>query len=167
MALISEGAFVADGWRRLADEEALPASGKVIVSLSRLEAALSGTDVDAPLGVIAPNTTDPEVLRPSLSRLSVIAIQFPAFADGRGFSLASLLRRAGYKGELRASGRLLADQYLHALGCGFDTVEIPDDLAQRHSEAQWRKALRMRSLNYQRGYSHGGSILERRRKGAS
>jgi uncharacterized protein (DUF934 family) len=167
MALISEGAFVEDGWRRLADEEALPASGKVIVSLARLEAALSGRDAQAPLGVIAPNTTDLEVLRPNLSRLSVIAIQFPAFADGRGFSLASLLRRAGYEGELRASGRLLADQYLHALGCGFDTVEIPDDLAQRHSEAHWRKALGTRSLNYQRGYSHGGSILERRRKGAS
>jgi uncharacterized protein (DUF934 family) len=166
MALISDGSFVEDSWRRLADEEAIPKSGKIIVTLPRLEAAFAGREASAPLGVIAPNTTAPELLRANFSRLSLIAIQFPAFSDGRGFSLASLLRRAGFKGELRASGRLVADQYLHALGCGFDTIEISDDLAQRHVEAHWRQALHARSLNYQRGYRHGGSILEQRRKGA-
>ena len=166
MALISNGAFIEDAWRRLADEEALPKSGKVIVTLARLETALAARDADAPLGVIAPNTTDPAFLRSALPKLALITIQFPSFTDGRGFSLASLLRRAGFKGELRASGRVLADQYLHALGCGFDTIEIPDDLAQRHIEAHWRKALDARSLSYQRGYRTGGSILEQRRKGA-
>jgi uncharacterized protein (DUF934 family) len=167
MALISNGAFVGDGWRRLADEESLPKSGKVIVTLARLEAALAARDAGAPLGVIAPNTTDPTLLRPALPKLSLIAIQFPALADGRGYSLAALLRRAGFTGELRASGRIVADQYLHALGCGFDTIEIPDDLALRHIEEHWRKALEARSLSYQRGYLIGGSILERRRKGVS
>jgi uncharacterized protein (DUF934 family) len=166
MALISNGAFVEDSWRRLADEEALPKSGKVIVSLSRLETALASREADAPLGVIAPNTTSPEALRSALPKLALIAVQFPAFSDGRGFSLASLLRRAGFTGELRASGRVVADQYLHALGCGFDTIEIPDDLAQRHIEAHWRKALGARSLSYQRGNRTGVSILERRRRGA-
>jgi uncharacterized protein (DUF934 family) len=166
MALISDGAFVEDSWRRLADEEAIPKSGKIIVTLPRLDAALAARGPDAPLGVIAPNTTDPELLRKSLSKLSLIAIQFPSFTDGRGFSLASLLRRAGFKGELRASGRVVADQYLHALGCGFDTIEIPDDLAQRHVEEHWRNALRARSLSYQRCPRGAGSILEQRRKGA-
>ncbi|MBI1868302.1 MAG: DUF934 domain-containing protein [Methylocystis sp.] len=166
MALISEGAFVEDSWRRLADEEALPKSGKIIVSLSRLHAALQWLGAGSALGVFVPNTTDPAALVGALPRLSLIAIAFPAFADGRGFSLARLLRRAGFTGELRASGRIVADQYLHAVGCGFDRIEIPDDLAERQGEAQWRAALHARSLSYQRGYGAGGSILEQRRRGA-
>lgn len=164
MALVSKGAFVEDAWRRLADEESLPHSGDVIVSLSRLPAALERAA--GSLGVYVANTADPQALAPSFTRLALIDIAFPAFTDGRGFSLARLLRRAGFKGELRASGRLTPDQYLHAIGSGFDTIEIPDDIAERHGEANWAGALNARSLTYQRGYAAGGSILERRRKGA-
>lgn len=166
MALVSEGAFVEDSWRRLAEEEAVPRTGKIIVSLPRLSAALEAAGPSA-LGVFVPNTTDPAALVGAFPRLSLIAIAFPAFTDGRGFSLARLLRRAGFAGELRASGRLVADQYLHAIGCGFDTIEIPDDIARRQKEAHWRAALHARSLAYQRGYRAGGSILDQRRKGAT
>jgi uncharacterized protein (DUF934 family) len=167
MALISDGRFIDDGWRRLADEEALPKSGKAVVSLSRLAHALALLPEGVALGVNIPNTTDPAALAPALSRLALIEIAFPAFADGRGFSLARLIRRAGFKGELRASGRLLADQYAHALGCGFDTIEIPDDLAERQDEDQWRVARAAYSRTYQRGYVAAGSILEARRKAAT
>jgi uncharacterized protein (DUF934 family) len=167
MALISDGRFIEDAWRRLADEEALPKSGKVIISLPRLAHALEVLGADVALGVLAPNTTEPEALAAALPRLSLISIVFPAFADGRGFSLARLIRRAGFTGELRASGRLLADQYAHALGCGFDTVEIPDDLAERQDEAQWRAARAAHAGAYQRGYVAPGSILEARRKAAA
>ncbi len=167
MALISNGRFVEDAWRRVADEEALPKSGKVIVSLPRLEHALDVLAPDSALGVIVPNTTEPSALIDALPRLGLVSIAFPAFADGRGFSLARLLRRAGFKGELRASGRLVADQYAHAAGCGFDTIEIPDDLAERQDEAQWRAALETYSRSYQRGYLARGSILEARRKAAA
>ncbi len=166
MALISDGKFVEDGWRHLSDEEALPASGKVIVSQARLDEAVAGLAPEAPLGVIVANTADPAALTPFLPRLALIAIAFPAFADGRGFSLARLIRRAGFTGELRASGRLLADQYNHALGCGFDTVEIPADLAKRQDETQWRNARAAYSRGYQRGYDLRGSILLERRKAA-
>lgn len=166
MALIFEGAFVADQWRRLADEEALPKGGKVIVSLARLGDALEAFGPDCALGVIVANTTDPATLAPVLSRLALIVIAFPAFSDGRGFSLARLLRRAGFSGELRASGRIVADQYHHALGCGFDHIEIPDDLAKRQDEAQWRVALEAYSKFYQSGYGGRGSILDERRKAA-
>lgn len=166
MALVSDGAFVADEWRRLADEESLPASGKVIVSLERLSAGLAEPRLAA-VGVYVANTTDPRALAPFLARLALIDIAFPAFTDGRGFSLARLLRRGGFAGELRASGRLTPDQYLHAIGSGFDRIEIPDDLALRHGEANWARALHARSLSYQRGHGGGASILERRRKGAS
>jgi uncharacterized protein (DUF934 family) len=167
MALISDGRFIEDGWRRLADEEALPKNGKAVVSLARLPHALAHLQDGVALGVIVPNTADPAALAPALARLDLIEIAFPAFADGRGFSLARLIRRAGFTGELRASGRLLADQYAHALGCGFDTVEIPDDLAERQDESQWRAARAAYARSYQRGYVAAGSILEARRKAAT
>lgn len=167
MALISDGRFIEDGWRRLADEEAVPKTGKAIVSLSRLEHALEVHGAGLDLGVIVPNTTEPVALIDALPKLGLISIAFPAFADGRGFSLARLLRRAGFKGELRASGRLLADQYTHALGCGFDTVEIPDDIEARQDESQWRTARDAYSKTYQRGYVAAGSILDARRKAAA
>jgi uncharacterized protein (DUF934 family) len=167
MALVSDGRFIDDGWRRLADEETLPKSGKIIVSLARLEPALANLPAGVSLGVNVPNTTEPAALEAALPRLELIEIAFPAFADGRGFSLARLIRRAGFKGELRASGRLLADQYAHALGCGFDTVEIPDDIAGRQDEGQWRAARAAHARTYQRGYVAPGSILDARRKAAA
>ena len=72
------------------------------------------------VGVYVANTTDPKALAPYFERLALIDIAFPAFTDGRGFSLARLLRREGFAGELRASGKLTPDQYLHAIGSGFD-----------------------------------------------
>ncbi|WP_363349912.1 DUF934 domain-containing protein [Methylocystis echinoides] len=167
MALISDGRFIDDVWRRLAEEEALPKSGKVIVSLARLDHAIEVHGPGVDLGVIAPNTTDPAALADALPKLGLVSIVFPAFADGRGFSLARLLRRAGFAGELRASGRLLADQYAHALGCGFDTVEIPDDIEARQDETQWRAARDAHARTYQRGYVAPGSILDARRKAAA
>lgn len=167
MALISDGRFVDDGWRRLAEEEALPKSGKIVVSLARLDHTLAHLPEGVSLGVNVPNTTDPAALAAALPRLALIEIAFPAFADGRGFSLARLIRRAGFKGELRASGRVLADQYTHALGCGFDTIEIPDDLAERQDEAQWQAARAAYARTYQRGYVAQGSILDARRKAAA
>ncbi|MGJ0506399.1 MAG: DUF934 domain-containing protein [Methylocystis sp.] len=166
MALISDGRFIEDGWRRLADEEALPKGGKAVVSLARMEHALAHLPAGVSLGVHVPNTTDPATLAAALPRLELVEIAFPAFADGRGFSLARLIRRAGFAGELRASGRLLADQYAHALGCGFDTVEIPDDIAERQDEPQWRAARDAHARTYQRGYVASGSILDARRKAA-
>ncbi len=167
MALISNGEFVEDEWRHLADEEDLPKTGKVVVSQKRLAEAAAATPADTPLGVMIANTTDPATLTPYFSRLALIAVAFPAFADGRGFSLARLLRRGGFTGELRASGRLVADQSAHARQCGFDTIEIPADLAARQGEAQWRAARDAYGAFYQQGYGAGGSILERRRKATS
>lgn len=166
MALISDGGFIEDQWRRLADEEALPKSGKIIVSLQRLDHALLALSAETTLGVIVPNTTDMAALVSALPRLGLVSIAFPAFSDGRGFSLARLVRRAGFGGELRASGRLLADQYVHALGCGFDAIEIPDDLAARQDEGQWRAARDAYSRIYQQGYIAKGSILDARRRAA-
>ena len=79
----------------------------------------------------------------------MVRIDFPSFADGRGFTLAAILRRAGYTGRLRAKGHVLADQYTMARRAGFDEVEIDDDLASRQPEDQWQARSDWSAHNYQ------------------
>jgi phosphoadenosine phosphosulfate reductase len=88
-----------------------------------------------PEASLAPDT-DPATLADHLG-LSLIAVEFPAFTDGRGFTLARRLRELGYKGRLRATGKLIADQYAMARRVGIDEVEIGPDLAARQPEEQW------------------------------
>jgi len=83
------------------------------------------------------NTDDPSPLAPYLVDLRLIRVDFPAFSDGRGFTLGRRLRMMGYKGRLRARGHVLSDQYAMARRVGFDEVEISADLAARQPEAQW------------------------------
>ncbi len=72
------------------------------------------------------------------ARPPLVRIAFPSFADGRGFTLARVLRMHGYAGRLRAHGHVIADQYAMARRAGFDEVEIDEALAARQPEAQWR-----------------------------
>ncbi|MBN8292685.1 DUF934 domain-containing protein [Rhodobacter sp. NTK016B] len=72
-----------------------------------------------------------------LEGITAIRVAFPSFADGRGFTLAARLRRAGFTGRLRAVGHVIADQYAMARRAGFDEVEISDDLAERQPQDQW------------------------------
>ncbi len=78
----------------------------------------------------------------------MIIIKFEKFADGRGFSLAKLLRQNGYKGIIRAKGNLLVDQYPLAIRCGVDEVEISFAHAQHQPKEQWREALTRANNNY-------------------
>lgn len=87
--------------------------------------------------VTVPSDTDVEDLKDFLNQTVTVRIEFPSFADGRGFSLAKRLRLMGYKGRIRAAGHVLADQYPNARRSGFDEVEISDDLAKRQPEDQW------------------------------
>ncbi len=96
---------------------------------------------DGPVAVALPNDFEAALLTGWLDRIDVIAIAFPNFADGRGFSLARRLRRLGFQGRLRAAGRLIADQHAMARACGFDEIAIDDDRAARQPEAHWRAAL--------------------------
>ncbi|MCC0080343.1 MAG: DUF934 domain-containing protein [Rhodobacter sp.] len=73
-----------------------------------------------------------------LAGIAAIRVAFPGFADGRGFTLAARLRRAGFTGRLRAAGHVIADQYAMARRAGFDEVEIDETLAARQPEPQWR-----------------------------
>ena len=89
------------------------------------------------LAVDMPNDADPRTLVERFGDIATIRIAFPAFGDGRGFSLARQLRDLGYTGHLRAGGNLISDQYRHARQSGFDDVEIDDALAERQPEEQW------------------------------
>ena len=97
---------------------------------------------------LEPNS-DPTLLRLALDRIGMIRISFPAFSDGRGFSIARSLRAMGYTGRLRAQGHVLADQYAMARRAGFDEVEINDDLAARQTEDQWLARANWRANDYQ------------------
>ena len=83
-----------------------------------------------------PSDTDPEALAFDADT-QMIRVDFPSFADGRGFTLARLLRLRGYRGRLRAKGHVISDQYAMARRAGFDEVEISDELAARQPEAEW------------------------------
>lgn len=115
------------------------------------------------VGVEVANTTYVAELAPHFDDLSLIAIAFPSFGDGRGFSLARRLRRAGYSSLLRAVGPLIADQASHAFACGFDEIELPDELLARQPWEQWRRALEVIPLGYQPGLARPTSIFEQRR----
>ena len=80
------------------------------------------------LGVWLDSDEGPEPLRPYLSQLKVVAINFPKFADGRGYSYAHILRgRLNFSGEIRAIGDVLHDQLFYLKRCGFDAFAIRDD----------------------------------------
>jgi uncharacterized protein (DUF934 family) len=96
-----------------------------------------------------PSDVDPDVLSGHLGAAEMIRVDFPSFADGRGFTIARRLRQMGYLGRLRAKGHVLADQYAMARRSGFDEVEIDDDLATRQPEDQWRARAAWQSHDYQ------------------
>lgn len=120
------GHFEPDDWTVIAADAPVPAAGRAILPLARWLAerdALSGDN--RPLGVLVQPGEDVRTLAADLSRLSVIALAFPAFTDGRGYSSARILREElGYQGELRAVGDVLLDQVPHFHRCGFDALVI-------------------------------------------
>ncbi len=105
---------------------------------------------DAPaVGVDVPSDADPSAFDGRLDTIDLIRIDFPSFADGRGFTIARRLRRMGFTGRLRAKGHVIADQYAMARRSGFDEVEIDEDLAARQPEDQWLRRANWQAHDYQ------------------
>ena len=79
----------------------------------------------SPPDLVLEPTDDPAIVAGAVGQAAVIAIHFPKFSDGRGSSIARLLReRQGYTGELRAVGEVARD-HLHAMAqCGFDAFQL-------------------------------------------
>ncbi|HLG88559.1 MAG TPA: DUF934 domain-containing protein [Alphaproteobacteria bacterium] len=161
MALLeAAGRAVEDIWTKVDDDAPLPA-GPALISFARLERDKDLLAArDAPLGIIVSSKTKPEDLAPYLDRASLVAIQFPVSKDGRGFTIARALReRFGYKGEIRAIGHVLPDQYVHLLRVGFSNVEVRDG-----TESRWREALSFYDVAYQPAITddHPLSLMRRR-----
>jgi uncharacterized protein (DUF934 family) len=148
MTLIRNGALVeGDPWRFFAEGEELPADGAALVTArcwAKERERLIGRN--APIGVKLEADDQPSAIAGDLDRFGLVAVDFPKFNDGRGYSSARLLReRYGYKGEIRAVGRVLRDQLLLMLRCGFDGF----DLADKDPVAAWAQAVGDMSVFYQ------------------
>lgn len=124
--LIRNGAVVEDEWQLLREvpEQGLP-EGPVIVPLAYWQEHRDSLRGRAPIGVWLASDQAPAALEEDLSLLAVIAIDFPLFTDGRGFSYGRTLReRYRYEGEVRAIGQFLRDQLHYLRRCGFDAFAI-------------------------------------------
>lgn len=137
------------------------ADGPVLVPLTVIDEALTHRRNER-IGLLLANDIGVDAVRDYLDSVSLIAVTFPSFSDGRGFTLARRLRRAGFKGTLRARGPLIADEFYDALACGFDEVELPDEMAVRQPPEQWLRQKSIVTAYYQNGYGEGQSILEQR-----
>ncbi len=129
MALLKHGAPRPNDWVFVADEAALPEAGAVTVTLARWlgdrDALRARLD---PVGVRLKNDRSALELGADVAELPLIEIEFPKFTDGRAFSQARQLRdQLGFRGELRAVGTILRDQYLFMVRCGIDAVLLPED----------------------------------------
>lgn len=126
LTLFRDGRFVADPWRGWADDD-VPADVRyvhvpVTVFLDNREAFLASPH---PIGLQVSPGEKVEDIADDLGRFSSIAINFPAFTDGRGYSSARLLReRYGYEGELRAVGDVLTDQIPFMRRCGINAFVV-------------------------------------------
>jgi len=126
MPLVKSGRVATDTFVHLADDAELPGDGAVLISAARfLENPEAISRRLGKTGVTWPNNRDVDDLVPYLDRLAMVALVFPTFRDGRAYSQARLLReRYGFKGELRATGQVLRDQFLFMLRAGFDAFEV-------------------------------------------
>jgi uncharacterized protein (DUF934 family) len=105
------------------------------------------------LGLQLANDADVETLKADLPRLSLIALAFPKWTDGRAYTQARLLRaRLGFQGEIRATGEVLVDMVPLLQRTGFDAVQLRAD--QRLEAAQ--RALGFFAAHYQ------GDVLQER-----
>lgn len=164
MPLMRDHRFVSDPFVKISHDDTIPEAGDIVIPLERFEDAAHRLDrATGRLGIHIANTTAPASLKQLFNSVDLISVAFPAFNDGRGFSIAKRLRSLGFTGILRATGPLIADQYAHAKACGFDELDIPETVAARQGEDQWKKGVSAISLGYQRGYHRPSTILDRRR----
>jgi uncharacterized protein (DUF934 family) len=146
--LIKDGALAEDTWVRVTpDSDGIPANGDIIVSLTCWQEQKSALkDHNGRVAVCLEPGQEPAELADDLAALPMIAIHFPTFADGRGYSYARELRtRYGYQGEIRAVGDVLQDQLFYLWRCGFNAFDIRAD----RDAAEALKGLKDFTVTYQ------------------
>lgn len=137
-SIIKDRAIVTDDFTvvRAAEDGTLPAvdalpAGKIIVPFALWQAsrdALAASRSAQEIGVWLAPDSEPADIVADFDKLALIAVDFPVFRDGRGYSTARLLReRYGYKGEIRAIGDVLRDQLRFYERCGFNAYALRED----------------------------------------
>jgi len=118
-----------DDCTHVADDAPVPLHGPVIVSLARwIAERASLLDRTGPVGIVLETTDEPGLIADDLPNLSLVCVHFRRFNDGRGYTVARLLReRHGYRGELRAIGDVLRDQLFVLSRVGFDAFALRAD----------------------------------------
>ena len=122
--------IVTDSWQFIGENQALPATGNLIVPLTVWrEQPIALTQRAGNTGVWLKGSDDPAQLQSNGAPidLPLIAVEFSQFVDGRGYSIGRLLReRYGFKGELRAIGDVLRDQLSALARCGFNSFALKE-----------------------------------------
>ncbi len=125
MTLIKNSEIVQDHWAVLDENQALQADHNII-DLDYWNANKDALIASkAPLGLLVQGDTSPDQFIDNIQHFELIAINFPSFVDGRGYSLAKTLReKHHYTQEIRAVGEVLPDQALYLTRVGFDALEL-------------------------------------------
>lgn len=129
MTVVKNNALVENPFVFVADASEIPADGAILVPLalwrSHRETLLERR---APLGIQLRSDEPPDAISEDLHCFEVVALEFPAFRDGRAYSYARILReRYGYEGEIRAVGDVLMEQLHFMLRTGFNAFDIEGD----------------------------------------
>lgn len=128
--LIKQDRIVEDEWTQVAAGAEIPADGdKLLIPASDWSHCRDQLASRGQRGIWIDGDGDIEAILPDLDKLDVVAVNFPVFTDGRGYSLARLLReRYRFQGELRAIGDILPDQLYYLKRCGFDAFALRADV---------------------------------------
>ncbi|MGR6873867.1 DUF934 domain-containing protein [Pseudomonas sp. HK3] len=127
--LINQQSTLENKWVVVTDYDAALPQGHIIVDSSYWLANKDALSAHTDIAIYLNGDADLESLKDDLARFDVVAVNFPAFADGRGYSLARLLKeRYDYQGEIRAIGDVLLDQLYFMKRCGIDTYLLKDGL---------------------------------------
>ena len=160
--LIKDRAIVEDRWTLLREATSLtdvPAEVPAIVPLALWRSQREGLLARGQVGVWLAPEDDPDALAADAGTLPLIAIDFPKFTDGRGYSTAQILRRKhGFAGELRAIGDVLRDQLYYLQQCGFNAFAVRSDRSLEDA----LKALGDFSDGYQASVSQPTPFFRRR-----
>jgi len=162
MPLLKGDQIVDDPWRFVDDADDLPAEGPVVVSLKRWRddrdvLMARGTQI----GVRLTSEQTPGQVEGDLRHFGLVALEFPAFTDGRSYSNARRLReRYNYQGEVRAVGDVLRDQYFHLKRCGFDALEVKEG----ETAEDWLAATSVITTPYQPASDGADSVLSLRQR---
>ncbi len=162
MAKLIEGRALAaqNPWTVAGAEDAAPDATHLILPLDDyIKAIEAGEPSDRRAPLLLAAHVDIAAIRPYLDRVPLVAINFTTTGDGRGFTQAQLLRgRFGYHGQMRAVGKVRADQMFFLARCGFDAFELLDDEDPQIALAQLDRF----SVAYQRGLD--GNLTQPRRR---